>query len=53
DVTDVEMVGIDYDGFDVRADGKLMRFDVSDPIIDAQGARSALVNLAQKCRESP
>ena len=53
DVTDVEMVGIDYDGFDVRADGKLMRFDVSDPIIDAQGARSALVKLAQKCRESP
>lgn len=45
------MIGIDYDGFDVRADGKLLRFDFPDPILDAQGARAALVKLAQACRE--
>lgn len=49
---DVKMVGIDYDGFDVRADGQLMRFEVSDPIVDAASARSVLVQLAQQCRES-
>lgn len=46
----VEMVGIDPDGFDVRADGRLLRFDFSAPIADAQGARAALVELAHRCR---
>lgn len=46
----VEMVGIDPDGFDVRADGRLLRFDFPAPIADAQAARAALVELARRCR---
>lgn len=50
DVLDAEMIGIDPDGFDVRADGRILRFDFDRPINDAQGARAALVALAQAAR---
>ena len=46
----VEMVGIDSEGFDVRADGRILRFDFAQPIHDAQGARAALVALSSQCR---
>lgn len=46
----VEMIGIDADGFDVRADQQVLRFNFEQPIQDAQGARAALVTLAQACR---
>lgn len=42
-----EMIGIDPDGFDVRADSKVLRFDFPSRVTDAQQARSALVELAQ------
>lgn len=45
-----EMIGIDTDGFDVRADGALRRFTFDAPITDALQARTALVALAQACR---
>lgn len=45
-----EMIGIDSDGFDVRADGRILRFDFDQPIHDAQGARAALVALSGQCR---
>ncbi|MEW6676590.1 MAG: DUF2470 domain-containing protein [Pseudomonadota bacterium] len=45
-----EMIGIDPDGFDVRADGRGLRFDFDTPVTDAQQARAALVALAQSCR---
>ncbi len=45
-----EMVGIDGDGFDLRADDRLLRFDFPASIQDAQGARQALVALAQASR---
>lgn len=45
-----EMVGIDCDGFDVRADGALWRFDFDAPIETAAGARAALVALAKAAR---
>jgi putative heme iron utilization protein len=45
-----EMIGIDYDGFDVRADGRLLRFDFNQPVTDAATARAALVELAAQCR---
>jgi heme oxygenase (biliverdin-IX-beta and delta-forming) len=45
-----EMIGIDPDGFDVRADGRLLRFDFAAAVADAQQARSALVALARECR---
>jgi putative heme iron utilization protein len=44
------MVGIDCDGFNVRADGKLLRFDFDRPVTDAAEARAALVALARAAR---
>ncbi|HEY4696612.1 MAG TPA: DUF2470 domain-containing protein [Gallionella sp.] len=43
---DVAMLGIDLDGFDVRADGKVLRFDFAQPVTDALQARTALVEMA-------
>ena len=48
--TNAKMVGIDSDGFDVRTDTALLRFDFEQPIHDAQGARAALVALSKQCR---
>ncbi len=45
------MIGIDPDGFDVRADARVLRFEFSASVLDAQGARAALVEMAQQCRE--
>lgn len=42
-----EMVGIDCDGFDLRADGRILRFDFAEAVLDAQQARHALVAMAQ------
>jgi putative heme iron utilization protein len=46
----VEMVGIDCDGLDVRADDELLRIDFEQPVADAAGARTALAALARQCR---
>ncbi|TCS74048.1 hypothetical protein EDC61_101272 [Sulfuritortus calidifontis] len=46
----VEMIGIDGDGFDCRADGRVLRFDFPQAIVDAGGARQALVEMVQQCR---
>lgn len=48
DAADVEMIGIDCDGFDVRADGRVLRFDFAEPVLDAQRARTALVEMAKE-----
>ncbi|NWG86945.1 MAG: HugZ family protein [Hydrogenophilaceae bacterium] len=45
-----EMIGIDGDGFDVRADDRVLRFTFAEPIRDAAGARTALVAMVQQCR---
>lgn len=42
----VEMLGIDCDGFDVRADDQILRFDFTEPVLDAQQARKALVAMS-------
>lgn len=44
------MVGIDTDGFDVRADGRLLRFPFENPVTDATEARAALVALSRAAR---
>jgi heme iron utilization protein len=41
------MLGIDCDGFDMRADGEILRVDFAEAVLDAQQARSALVGLAR------
>ena len=50
EVTKAEMIGIDSDGFDVRADGRILRFTFDTEVTDAQSARSALVAMAQVSR---
>ncbi|MEO8332485.1 MAG: DUF2470 domain-containing protein [Gallionella sp.] len=47
----VTMLGIDLDGFDVRADDKILRFDFAQPVIDAPQARSALVEMAHASKQ--
>jgi len=50
DTAQAEMIGIDPDGFDVRADQQLLRFDFATPVNDAEQARHALVAMAQAAR---
>jgi putative heme iron utilization protein len=45
-----EMVGIDCDGFDLRAGEQLLRFAFDMPVSSPGEARNALVALAQRAR---
>ncbi len=47
---DVTMIGVDPDGFDLRADGRVLRFDFAAPVADAGAARAELVALARAAR---
>lgn len=46
----VEMIGIDCDGFDVRADGRRLRFPFESEVKDAAQARDALARMARASR---
>ena len=46
----VEMIGVDTDGFDVRADARVLRFDFAQPVCDPPAVRNALVAMARECR---
>lgn len=48
--TSVAMIGIDCDGFDVRADDRMLRFTFPTPIATSGQARAALVALARESR---
>lgn len=50
DARDASMAGIDCDGFDVRADGQLLRFQFDGPLSSPGAVRDALVALAQQSR---
>ncbi|MGH8754607.1 MAG: DUF2470 domain-containing protein [Burkholderiales bacterium] len=41
---------MDCDGFDVRADGELLRFDFDTTVLDAMQAREALVKMAKESK---
>ncbi len=45
------MTGIDPEGFDLRAGGRLARAGFEAPVQDAGAARAALVSLTRKARE--
>ena len=45
-----EMIGIDCDGFDLRADGEVLRIGFENEVKDAGEARTQLVRLAQASR---
>ena len=47
---EARMAGIDCDGFDLRADGELVRFEFERPVTDAASAREALVAMARQAR---
>lgn len=44
------MTGIDPEGCDLRAGGRVARLDFEAPVEDADGARATLVRLAQEAR---
>jgi heme oxygenase (biliverdin-IX-beta and delta-forming) len=44
------IVGIDCDGFDVRAGGDTLRFDFDDCVADADAARARIAALLQQAR---
>ena len=54
DATQVQMLGLDCDGFDVEAtvnnNTTMLRFDFEEQIQDAQSARAALVAMAKAAR---
>jgi len=50
EATTVEMVGVDCDGFDVRADNKIYRFDFESEARTAGDVRAALITLADAVR---
>jgi len=47
---EVAMTGIDCDGFDVRADGRLLRFEFDGEVTNPGKAREALVAMARAAR---
>jgi putative heme iron utilization protein len=49
---EVEMVGVDCDGFDVRADGKLLRFAFEAPVIEPAQLRAVFIDLSRKSRRN-
>lgn len=49
---EASMIGIDCDGFDLRADGALARIDFPAAITNAAEARAALVAMAHTAREN-
>jgi putative heme iron utilization protein len=50
DPQDVEMVGVDCDGFDVRADGSLLRFAFEAPVTAPAQLRAVFIELSRKSR---
>jgi putative heme iron utilization protein len=50
DPKDVQMVGIDCDGFDVRADGTLLRFAFDEPVTAPVQLRAVFIELSRKSR---
>ena len=47
-----EMTGIDPEGFDLRRGAARRRIDFDTPVTDVDGARAALVSLAQAARKA-
>jgi putative heme iron utilization protein len=48
DIETAAMIGIDCDGFDLNADGKMLRVDFDQPVTHAGAVRDALMALVQK-----
>jgi len=52
EVFEATMIGVDCDGFDLCADGSLLRFDFSAPATTTGIVRATLDDLARRARRS-
>lgn len=50
DTDEAEMIGLDPDGFDVRAAGRRLRFEFATPCADAEAAHDALMACMRRAR---
>jgi heme iron utilization protein len=50
DPAEVEMIGVDCDGFDVRADGALLRFAFDQPVSEPGQLRAVFIALSRSSR---
>ncbi|MEO8038363.1 MAG: DUF2470 domain-containing protein [Betaproteobacteria bacterium] len=50
EVREAKMLTIDCDGFDVRADARVLRMEFVEPVANAGAARQQLVTMAQEAR---
>jgi heme oxygenase (biliverdin-IX-beta and delta-forming) len=50
DAQEARATGVDSDGIDVRADGRLLRFDFDASALDALAVRGQLILLAERAR---
>jgi putative heme iron utilization protein len=50
EVNDAVMLGVDCDGFDVRADGMRLRFDFPETAPDAESVQRAVVEMGRDAR---
>lgn len=50
DAREARATGADCDGIDVRAGGRLLRFDFDAPAVDAAAVRDRLLRLAERAR---
>jgi len=48
---DAQMIGIDCDGFDVRADGQMLRITFAETVTNPVQVRNALIALADEARK--
>jgi putative heme iron utilization protein len=51
DALDAQMIGVDCDGFDVRADGQILRFTFPELVTNSGQVRNALIDLADQARK--
>jgi len=49
-VTAAAMIGVDCDGFDIRADGQILRFDFDNAVTSAEEVRASLALMTARCR---
>jgi len=50
DPADVEMIGVDCDGFDIRADGQLLRFAFDEVVSEPARLRAVFTALSRRSR---
>ena len=50
DAATITMIGVDCDGFDVKAEEAVLRCDFSEPVVNANDVRAALIAMAREAR---